>query len=150
MSSKIRYISELDQIANNMWDIMASVYTIEDMFAVYADGDYMMVGKNANSHGMSIHFPRIDGEHDNLYIAMPSYSHLSILGNSIAYAICMKKIREEDVIDISDIITNKVSVKEMNGIRLFATGGLGIEDIALGVELLKNAEENNIGLILEN
>ena len=29
MSSKIRYISELDQIANNMWDIMASVYTIE-------------------------------------------------------------------------------------------------------------------------
>lgn len=29
-------------------------------------------------------------------------------------------------------------------------GGLGIEDIAIGVELLKNAEENNIGLILEN
>lgn len=362
MSSKIRYISELDQIANNMWDIMACVYTIEDMFAVYADGDYMMGGKNANSHGMSIHFPRIDGEHANLYIAMPSYlggrfrccgikwhgpnvknsvstcigkaetkftlilndpdtgeqkaiipanlltiyrtaavsvcaakylsvsnplelaivgpgkintkvaegilklypsievisvsghsqrgnesfknkikkqfpkvkiriadslecavknadivsvncgfefddihempifrngwikenalvismsfikipnsiiysssikvtdskkmymsyveelgmpsySHLSILGNSIADAICMKKIREEDVIDISDIITNKVSVKEMNGIRLFAMGGLGIEDIAIGAELLKNAEENNIGLILEN
>lgn len=80
----------------------------------------------------------------------PSYSHLSILGNSIADGIHARKIAEDEVIEIADVISGDRSIKHDGKPILFASGGLGIEDIAVGVDLLRKAEERNIGILLEN
>lgn len=80
----------------------------------------------------------------------PSYSRLSILGNSIADGVYAGKISKDEVIEIADIISGSKSIKHDGKPILFASGGLGIEDIAVGVDLLHKAEEKNIGIILEN
>ena len=80
----------------------------------------------------------------------PSYSHLSILGNSIADGIYAGKIYKDEVMEIADIISGCRQIKHDGKPILFASGGLGIEDIAVGVDLLHKAEEKNIGVILEN
>lgn len=80
----------------------------------------------------------------------PSYSHLSILGNSIADGVHVGKINRDEVIEIADIISGSKSIMHDGKTILFASGGLGIEDIAVGVDLLHKAEKNNIGIILEN
>ena len=73
MKKGTRYISETEQLGNGMLDILDCVKSIEDMFALYNTGDFMMGGKNKHSHGLSIRFPREDKTAENLYIAMPSY-----------------------------------------------------------------------------
>lgn len=80
----------------------------------------------------------------------PSYSHLSILGNSIADGIQMGKIPINEVNELSDIISGKSTIVSDGKPILFASGGLGIEDIAVGVDLLAKAEENNVGLLLDD
>lgn len=79
----------------------------------------------------------------------PSYSHLSILGNSIADGIYIGKIPESDVVELSDIISGDVTINHDGNPILFASGGLGIEDIAVGVDLLIKAEKNGVGILLD-
>lgn len=79
----------------------------------------------------------------------PSYSHLSIMGNSIADGIHIGKIPREDVIELADIITGNAVINHNEKPILFASGGLGIEDIAVGVDLLHKAEKNNVGILLD-
>jgi ornithine cyclodeaminase len=80
----------------------------------------------------------------------PSYSHLSILGNSIIDGIHIGKINRDSVLHLSDIITGNKKITSNSSPILFGSGGLGIEDIALGVDLLKKAEKLNIGVLLED
>ena len=79
----------------------------------------------------------------------PSYSHLSILGNSIADAIHIGKVSKEEVFELANVITQDVKIIHDRKPILFASGGLGIEDIAIGVDLLEKAEVNGLGVMLE-
>lgn len=71
---QVRYVSEKEQMERKLIQIDECVDEINQMFRVMAEGDYLMSGKNSNSHGERLVFDRDgDEKNKNIYIAMPAY-----------------------------------------------------------------------------
>lgn len=75
-----RYLSEQAMIDAGVRDIRRAIDVMEETLELLADGDYMMGGKNGDSHGAMISFPTepvhegmpTDGP-DRRFMAMPAY-----------------------------------------------------------------------------
>lgn len=65
------YLSEQDQIQNHLLSVEGCIKSIEEMFALMYAGDYVMGGRNQNSHGSRMSVTKENGE--NLYIVMPAH-----------------------------------------------------------------------------
>lgn len=74
------YLSEQAMIDAGVRDIRRAIDVMEETLVLLADGDYMMAGKNGDSHGAMISFPAqpvhegmpADGP-DRRFMAMPAY-----------------------------------------------------------------------------
>ncbi len=74
------YLSEKDMIEAGVLDGKACVDTMSEVMALLSEGDYRLGGKNANSHGIGMNFPKEpkfpnmpkDGP-DRRFMAMPAY-----------------------------------------------------------------------------
>lgn len=83
-------------------------------------------------------------------LGYPVYRGLSNLGNRYMDLIKEGKIAREDIIDIPDIVSGrKEARKSKKDIVLFSSGGMGIEDLAVGCHVLEKAKEQNVGTLLE-
>ena len=77
---KFLYLSEPDMIRAGVTDMDACVEAMEDLLLTLHKGDYVMGGKNHNSHGCMVTFPddpEFDGmpknAEDRRFMAMPAY-----------------------------------------------------------------------------
>lgn len=74
------YLSEKDMIEAGVLDMEACIDEMEEVYRLLGKGDYVMGGKNQNSHGMVISFPD-EPEHEGMphngpdrrFCAMPAY-----------------------------------------------------------------------------
>lgn len=74
------YLNEADMIEAGVTDMKKCVDTMIEMFKSMSEGDYIMGGKNGNSHGIMLLFPQtspfpnmpLDGP-DRRFMAMPAY-----------------------------------------------------------------------------
>lgn len=83
-------------------------------------------------------------------LGYPAYRGLSNLGNRYVDLIKEGKITKDDIIDLPDIAAGrKEARKNAEDIVIFSSGGMGIEDLAVGYHILKKAEEQNVGTLLE-
>lgn len=82
MDAKIKflYLSEPDMIKAGVKDMAKCVEVMEDMLLTLNRGDYVMGGKNHNSHGTQVNFPdnpEFEGmpknADDRRFMAMPAY-----------------------------------------------------------------------------
>ena len=78
MDGKILYLSEKNLIDNNLLTMTKVMGSIEKMFELMYQQDYVMGGMNQNSHGLRMYVEK--GIQKNLYIAMPG--HLGGLYNT--------------------------------------------------------------------
>ena len=81
-------------------------------------------------------------------LGKPAYFKLSNLGNLLFDMVDKNAIRRENVKDIFDVAyrNNKIDSKKTT---VFASGGMVIEDIAVGYDVFTKAIEKNIGTVLE-
>lgn len=77
---KFLYLSEPDMIKAGVKDMDACVESMEDLLLTLSQGDYVMGGKNHNSHGCMVTFPdepEFEGmpknAEDRRFMAMPAY-----------------------------------------------------------------------------
>lgn len=77
---KFLYLSEPDMIRAGVTDMDACVEAMEDLLLTLHKGDYVMGGKNHNSHGCMVTFPddpEFEGmpknAEDRRFMAMPAY-----------------------------------------------------------------------------
>lgn len=77
---KFLYLSEPDMIKAGVKDMDACVESMEDLLLTLNQGDYVMGGKNHNSHGCMVTFPdepEFEGmpknAEDRRFMAMPAY-----------------------------------------------------------------------------
>lgn len=83
-------------------------------------------------------------------VGYPAYKSLSNLGNRYVDLIHENKMKETDVIELSQIVKEgSTAYRSKRDIVIVALGGMAIEDIAVGCELLKFAEQKNAGTLLE-
>lgn len=74
------YLNETDMITAGVTDMALCMSTMEEMLATFRDGDFLMGGPDANSHGMLLNFPDqspfpnmpLSGP-DRRFMAMPAY-----------------------------------------------------------------------------
>lgn len=79
----------------------------------------------------------------------PTYPQVQIIGSKFTDLIHEGKIKKEDMIDITDIITGKHPGRESDeDIIVYSVGGMPVEDIAWGDTVYKNALEKGIGIKL--
>lgn len=78
MDGKILYLSEKNLIDNNLLTMTQVMGSIEKMFELMYQQDYVMGGMNQNSHGLMMYVEK--GIQKNIYIAMPG--HLGGLYNT--------------------------------------------------------------------
>ena len=80
----------------------------------------------------------------------PVYRGLSNLGNRYIDLVHEGKICLENIFDLKDIASGRCKArKQEDDIVIFSSGGMAIEDLAVGYDVLKKAEKMNIGTILE-
>ena len=83
-------------------------------------------------------------------LGYPVYRGLSYLGNRYVDLIKEGKITKDDIIDLADIASGrKEARKNEEDIVIFSSGGMGIEDLAVGYHILQKAKEQNVGTLLE-
>jgi len=70
MSTFFRYLSEQDMIDAGVLDSKRCINTCEEVFALLAQGDYLMGGPTRNSHGMALVFPK-ESPFPNMPLAGP-------------------------------------------------------------------------------
>ncbi|MFV0414703.1 MAG: tyramine oxidase subunit B [Oscillospiraceae bacterium] len=74
------YLNEEDMVKAGVMDMNGCIETMDEMFSLLYEGDYLMGGANNNSHGMGIYFPKeskVAGmplhAPDKRFMAMPAY-----------------------------------------------------------------------------
>jgi len=79
-TSTFLYLNQKDMIEAGVTDMRHCIEVMDDMFQLLSDGDYIMGGKNANSHGILLAFPdnppfphMPKNGPDRRYMAMPAY-----------------------------------------------------------------------------
>ena len=79
----------------------------------------------------------------------PSYDPVQVVGAKFMDLLHDKKITREEIIDIADVITKKVSGRDNDKQRIiYSVGGMPVEDIAWGETVYKNALKLGIGVKL--
>ena len=81
MSLKFLYLNEPDMIKAGVMDMKKCVQSMDDMFQVMGQGDYLMGSPSENHHGMMLWFPEerrsekmpVAGP-DRRFMAMPAYA----------------------------------------------------------------------------
>lgn len=79
-------------------------------------------------------------------LGVPTYKALSCIGNKFIDLRREGKISK--ILNLSEFLKGKAKADE-NKIKIFSSGGLAFEDLALGFEIYKKAKEQNIGVELE-
>lgn len=72
------YLSEQDMVKAGVLDGKQCVDTIDDMFKVVGEGDYLMGGVSENEHGQRIYFPE-EKRFPNMPVAGPDRRFLSMI-----------------------------------------------------------------------
>lgn len=73
----------------------------------------------------------------------------TLLGMGFYDAVCIDKIKREDVYDLGEIIFNGKKIrKSKDEIIMYSVGGMPIEDVAWGYVCYQNAVKNGIGVKL--
>lgn len=75
------YLSEEDMIKAGVLDVGKCVDVMEEVMVLLSKGDYRMGGKNHNSHGLYVTFPKksdipgfpLDDSRDRRFVSMPAY-----------------------------------------------------------------------------
>ncbi len=76
----------------------------------------------------------------------PSYELVGIIGSKFTDLLHEGKIKQEDIVDIADVISGKKPGRESeDDIIIFSVGGMPVEDIAWGETVYKNALKKGIG-----
>ena len=81
---KFLYLSEPDMIRAGVTDMDACVEAMEDLLLTLHKGDYVMGGKNHNSHGCMVTFPD-DPEFDGMPRTDVSWRCRHILADAIRW-----------------------------------------------------------------
>ena len=83
-------------------------------------------------------------------LGYPAFKKYGSPGSRFADLVVDKKLRKEDVIDLSNIISgNKVISKDNTRPVIFSSTGMSLEDLALAEYLYKAAKRNSIGKELD-
>lgn len=106
--------------------------------------DEMIISATVNVCDM---FAMYEAYQDEL--GYPAYKHLSCLGNRFADLVRAGKMNRDDIFDLSEIVSRAKIPPQCNAPILFSSGGLGLEDIALGLEVYRRACDMSIGQELE-
>src|SRR4051812_34294168 len=72
------YLSEPDMIEAGVLDTRHCVETIEEVFRLLSQGDYLMGGPNENEHGQMIWFPK-EQRFPNMPVAGPDRRFMSMI-----------------------------------------------------------------------
>lgn len=75
---ELLFLSEEDTIEAGVLDMEACVETIDDMFKVLGEGDYLMGGPKENEHGMMLWFPD-EKRFDNMPVSGPDRRFMSLI-----------------------------------------------------------------------
>lgn len=79
----------------------------------------------------------------------PSYELVQIIGSKFTDLMHEGKIVREQILDIADIMNDKVKGRESDDdIIIYSVGGMPVEDIAWGGTIYRNALEQGIGIEL--
>ena len=90
MSLKFLYLNEPDMIKAGVMDMKKCVQSMDDMFQVMGQGDYLMGSPSENHHGMMLWFPEEKRSEkmpmagpDRRFMAMPAYvgGRFNVCGN---------------------------------------------------------------------
>lgn len=80
----------------------------------------------------------------------PAYKKFGTIGNRFADLVIEGKLRREEIFDLSEIISKSRIPQRGDEPVIFSSGGLAVEDIALGVEIYRRAVERGVGTKLED
>lgn len=72
------YLKESDMVKAGVTDMHHCVEVMNDVFALLSKGDYVMGGKNHNSHGIKISFPKVS-EFPNMPLAGPDRRFMAMI-----------------------------------------------------------------------
>ena len=79
----------------------------------------------------------------------PTYPQMQIIGTKFTDLKREGKIKEEDIIDLADIIENRHPGRENDEeVIVYSVGGMPVEDIAWGGTVYRNAKKLGIGIKL--
>ena len=79
----------------------------------------------------------------------PSYDPVQIVGCKFMDLMHDKKITRDEIIDVTDVITGKLTGRDNDKQRIiYSVGGMPVEDIAWGETVYKRALELGIGVRL--
>ncbi|HLS24155.1 MAG TPA: tyramine oxidase subunit B [Pseudogracilibacillus sp.] len=159
MNSRIDflYLDEQDMIEAGVLDMKACINEMEKVFHLLSSGDYIMGGKNNNSHGMLINFPDSPTHKgmpkngpDRRFMAMPAY-----LGGEYRVAGCkwygsnienVKKGLPRSILTmvLNDVDTGApLSFQSANLLSAWRTGAIP----AVGVKYLANEGAEVLALV---
>lgn len=76
----------------------------------------------------------------------PSYELVQIIGSKFTDMLHEGKLKQEDIVDIADVMNGKVTGRKTEeDIIIYSVGGMPVEDIAWGGTVYRNALERGIG-----
>lgn len=151
------YLNEQDMIKAGVLNMSECIKEMENVFHLLSEGDYVMGGKNHNSHGMLIDFPERpehkgmpqDGP-DRRFMAMPAY-----LGGEYRVSGCKwygsniqnieKKIpRSILMMTLNDAVTGApLAYQSANLLSAWRTGAIP----GVGAKYLANPDSETLGII---
>lgn len=151
------YLNEKDMIEAGVLDMEACIGEMEEVYKLLGKGDYVMGGKNQNSHGMVLSFPD-EPEHEGMpkngpdrrFCAMPAYlggkyrvagckwygSNLDNLKDELPRSILMMTLNHADT-------GQPLAYMSANLLSAWRTGAIP----GVGVKYLANPNSKVIGLL---
>lgn len=80
-------------------------------------------------------------------LGYPAYRTYGTIGNRFADLVVEGKLKKEDMIDFSHIVSQKVKISSEDGTPIiFVSNGLALEDIALASSVYRKALDQKVGL----
>lgn len=108
--------------------------------------DSVLIGGSAKVCDLFAQYESYENE-----LQYPAYKKFGTIGNRFADLVVEGKLRREDICDLSEIISkSRLPQRDAAEPVIFSSGGLAVEDIALGVEIYKRAVDRNVGTTLED
>jgi ornithine cyclodeaminase len=117
----------------------------------FKDGAYLALSSNADLPNHLWLNSRLVADNWKMHIDWREEYHSKIpIHGKLHRLIKYEKISDEDITEMSDIVTNKKQIIQGGGRRnIFLTGGMGIEDISWGYEIYKKAIKKSLGKSLK-
>lgn len=82
-------------------------------------------------------------------LGYPVFNKLSMLGCKLADLVHEGKLERDRILELADLVAGKASLQEDDRPVLFASGGLSLEDLALGCEVYREALQRHMGIQLK-